>query len=63
MEANQLFAEILPTTSRAEDAKKFQQRIFALDPYEAFISPASPTSDQVPDQAVMVEQYIWNSSD
>ena len=61
-EANRLLAEILPTTSRAEDAKKFQQRIYALDPYAAFISPVSPTSDQVPDQAVMVEQFIWDSS-
>jgi tetratricopeptide (TPR) repeat protein len=63
LEANQILAEVLPGTSRAEDAKKFQQRIFALDPYSAFISPTSPTSDLVPDQAVMVEQYIWNPSE
>lgn len=59
-EANQILAEILPGTSRAEDAKKFQQRVIALDPYAAFISPSAPTSRQAPDQAVMVEQYEWS---
>lgn len=55
LEANRLLSQILPGTSRAEEARKFQQRIFALDPYEAFISPTAPTSDLVPDQAVMIE--------
>lgn len=58
-EANRLLTEILPTTSRADETPKFQQRIYALDPYEAFVSPSAPTSQQVPDQAVMVEQFIW----
>lgn len=56
-EANRLLTEILPTTSRASETPKFQQRIYALDPYEAFISPTAPTSQQVPDQAVMVEEF------
>ena len=58
-EANRLLTEILPTTSRSEETQKFQQRINALDPYEAFVSPSAPTSAQVPDQAVMVEQTVW----
>lgn len=58
-EANRLLAEILPTTNRAEETPKFQQRIYALDPYEAFISPSAPTAAQVPDQAVMIEQFAW----
>lgn len=58
LEANQILSEILPGTSRAEDAKKFQQRIIALDPYSAFLSPSAPTSEMVPDQAVLVEQNI-----
>lgn len=55
LEANRLLTQILPGTSRADEARKFQQRIYALDPYEAFISPTAATSDQVPDQAVMIE--------
>ncbi len=61
-EANRLLAEILPSTNRAEEAQKFLQRIYTLDPYAAFISPTAPTSDQVPDQAVMVEQFTWESA-
>src|SRR5574338_745997 len=57
-EANRLLAEILPTTSRADETQKFLQRIYALDPYEAFVTPSAPTSAQVPDQAVMVEEFI-----
>ncbi len=62
LEANKLLAEFLPETNRAEEAQKFLQRIYALDPYAAFISPTALTSDQVPDQAVMVEQFTWESA-
>ncbi len=58
-EANRILAEILPETSRAEDAKVFRQTVSALDPYYAFISPNAPTSDQVPDNAVTLEQMEW----
>jgi tetratricopeptide (TPR) repeat protein len=61
-EANRLLAEFLPSTNRAEEAQKFLQRIFALDPYAAFVSPTAPTSDQVPDQAVTVEQFTWDAA-
>lgn len=61
-EANHLLAEFLPSTNRAEEAQKFLQRIYALDPYAAFVSPNAATSDQVPDQAVMVEQFTWESA-
>ncbi len=61
-EANRLLAEILPNTNRADEAVKFQQRIYALDPYVAFISPSAPTSEQVPDQAVMIEHTAWDAT-
>ena len=56
MEANRILAEILPTTSRAEDAKTYQQRVFALDPYQVYISPNAPTSNLVPDNAVTLDR-------
>jgi tetratricopeptide (TPR) repeat protein len=57
-EANRLLSEILPTTSRAEEAKKFRQRLIALDPYEAYTSPAASLSSMVPDQTVLVETLL-----
>lgn len=62
LEANRLLVEILPDTTRADEARKFQQRIYALDPYEAFISPTAPTSDRVPDQAIMIEPIAQATS-
>jgi tetratricopeptide (TPR) repeat protein len=61
-EANRILAEILPSTSRAEDAKNFQQNMIALDPYSAFLSPAAPTSDLVPENAVHIERLDWTPS-
>ena len=56
MEANLILAEILPTTSRSVDAKTYQQRIFALDPYQAYISTNAPTINLVPDNAVTLDR-------
>ena len=61
-EANRILMEVLPETSRAEDARIFQQRLFSLDPYAAFISPNAPTSIQVPEQTVLVEKVDWQPS-
>ena len=61
-EANKIFMDVLPETSRAEDARIFQQRLFALDPYAAFVSPNAPTSAQVPEQTVMIEKVEWQPS-
>lgn len=61
-EANKILMDVLPETSRAEDARVFQQRVFSLDPYAAFVSPNAPTSAQVPEQTVMVEKVEWQPS-
>jgi tetratricopeptide (TPR) repeat protein len=61
-EANRILADILPSTSRAEDAKNFQQNLNALDPYSAYLSPAAPTSDLVPENAVHIERLDWTPS-
>ncbi|MDR3575159.1 MAG: tetratricopeptide repeat protein [Anaerolineaceae bacterium] len=58
-EANRLLAEILPGTSRSDDAKIYQQRIFALDPYAAYTSPGAPANSQVPDNAVTLDHLDW----
>ncbi len=61
-EANRVLADVLPTTARAEDAKIYQQRMYALDPYLAYISPNAPTSSQVPDNAVTLDRLDWQGA-
>ncbi len=61
-EANRILAEVLPETSRSEDARVYQQRLLALDPYLGYISKSSPTIAQVPDQVVTVNRLEWMPS-
>ena len=61
-EANRILAEILPGTSRAEDAKVYRQRMVALDPYAAFTTLEFPLPGDVADQAILVEQLDWSPS-
>ncbi len=58
-EANRILSEILPETSRAEEAEIYKQRVYALDPYMAFVNPASPLPTDVPDNAVLIERQEW----
>ncbi|NPV78475.1 MAG: tetratricopeptide repeat protein [Anaerolineae bacterium] len=58
-EANRILAEVLPSTSRAEDALVYRQRLNALDPYSAFLSESVTASNLVPDNAVLVERLDW----
>jgi len=62
-EANRILAEILPETSRADDAKVYQQRVDSMDPYAAYISPNTPTLADVPDNIVMLERLEWNAGE
>jgi tetratricopeptide (TPR) repeat protein len=55
LEANRILAEILPGTSRGEDAEIYHQKVIALDPYSADITSSTPTSNDVPDNAIMVD--------
>lgn len=61
-DANRILAEILPGTSRAEDATLYQQRIYALDPYMAYASPDALSSAEVPDNSVNIERLEWDAT-
>ena len=61
-EANRILAEVLTNTSRAEDAKIYRDRVISLDPYFAYVSENTPDLDTVPDNAVMVEHFSWQTS-
>jgi tetratricopeptide (TPR) repeat protein len=60
-ESNQILAEILPGTSREEDAKLYLQRVFAMDPYLEHLKPPAISSSEVPDNAVELEHLEWLS--
>ncbi len=62
-EANQILVDILPSTAHADDAQVYLERLLALDPYLAYISPSSPTASQVPDNAVMIDRLEWQPSE
>lgn len=60
LEANQLLCVLLPKSEHQEGKEIYQQRIQALDPYEAYVSPHSPTAMDVPDQAVTIARLDWD---
>lgn len=55
-EANRILAETLLQTSRAEDAKIYQQRVFAMDPYLGYLPLNAISSIEVPDNAVTLDR-------
>lgn len=59
-EANRILAEVLPGTSRADDARIYQQRVYALDPYLEYVTQTSPLPTDVPDHAVLVERLEYD---
>ena len=58
-EANRILAEVLPGTTRSEDARLYRERLQALDPYIAYLSENTPTSASVSDNAVQVEKLDY----
>jgi len=62
-EANRALAEIIPTTSRAEEAEVFQQRLIEIDPYQAFVATTHPTAAQVPDGSVQIDKLDYQGGE
>ncbi|MBT3392273.1 MAG: tetratricopeptide repeat protein [Chloroflexi bacterium] len=61
-QANKILVNLLEGTERQNDRETCLQRLKALDPYEAHVSPRTPTVNDIPDQAVTVEQLIWDDA-
>ena len=59
LEANQIMAEVLAKSERAEDALAYRRRVASLDPYEAHVSPLLPNAGRVPDGTVTVERLSY----
>lgn len=62
LQANRLLAQLLKGTEREEESKTCQQRLVALDPYEAHVSPHAPTAQDVPEQAVTIARLSWTAA-
>jgi len=54
-EANKILTEILPGAARDDEVKIYQQRLYSLDPYLAFIPKDATSVADAPDDSVMVE--------
>jgi tetratricopeptide (TPR) repeat protein len=62
LEANHILAEVLPETSRAKEAKNYQQKLVSLDPYYAYLTETILDPKQVPDNAVSLDRLEWTPS-
>jgi tetratricopeptide (TPR) repeat protein len=60
-EANKILIELLPATSHSDICSKCRENIVAIDPYSAYISANASTSAQVPDNAIIIEKFEWQS--
>ncbi len=52
-------SQILPNTTRAEDAKIYLKRINALDPYSAYLTSTILSSKDVPENVVLIERLDY----
>lgn len=61
-EANIILTEILPGTGRSEDEKIFRQRVIELDPYFEFVDESINSSNEVPDDKIMLEYLEYDAN-
>jgi tetratricopeptide (TPR) repeat protein len=61
--ANRIMARSLKTHDHPQEMAICTKRLYALSPYEAYISDHAPTIEQVPDRAITIEQLEWNEDD
>ena len=59
LDANRVLVEIL-SADRPESAQTYRQRVFELDPYATQVSGSVFQSNEVGDNAVMIERLDWN---
>jgi tetratricopeptide (TPR) repeat protein len=59
--ANRIMARNLKTHDHPHEMAICTKRLYALSPYEAYISEHAPDEGQVPDRAITIEQIDWNT--
>ena len=57
--ANRIMAQSLKTHDHPTEMAICTKRLYALSPYEAYISEHAPTIEQVPDRAITIDKLDW----
>jgi len=60
--ANRIMARTLKTHDYPQEMAICTKRLYALSPYEAYISEHAPTQEQVPDRAVTIDKLEWREN-
>jgi tetratricopeptide (TPR) repeat protein len=60
--ANRIMARSLKTHDHPQEMAICTKRLYALAPYEAYISEHAPSVDLVPDRAITISQLEWNEN-
>lgn len=58
--ANRIMARSLKTHDHPQEMAICTKRLYALSPYEAYISEHAPSVELVPDRAITINQLEWN---
>lgn len=58
--SNRILAQTLKTHDHPEEMAICRKRLYALSPYEAYVSEHAPTVEEVPDRAVEIERLDWS---
>lgn len=59
--ANRILANTLKTHDHPQEMAICRKRLYALSPYEAYVSDHAPSVDQVPDRAIALERLDWSA--
>jgi len=57
--ANRILARSLRTHDHPQEMAICTKRLYALSPYDAYISEHAKTVEQVPDQAITIDTIDW----
>ena len=60
--ANRIMARSLKTHDHPQEMAICTKRLYALSPYEAYISEHAPTQEQVPDRAITIDRLDWDEN-
>jgi len=60
--ANRIIARSLKAHDHPQEMAICTKRLYALSPYEAYISEHAPYVDQVPDRAITIDQIVWDET-
>jgi predicted Zn-dependent protease len=58
--SNRIMARSLKTHDHPQEMAICTKRLYALSPYEAYISEHAPSMEKVPDRAITIDQIDWD---